>query len=1153
MSRMSVVCSSLPLLLLCLAPSTAAQSAALLAQTLLSASSHTSAYILQPLSLAYNLVDPLFSLSNTDTTSAVARATLFAETIDGAFVSATPTAVELATYPNTISLPYTVVPTVVIYNLPSLDPAAAPLLLSPRSLGGIFLGQVTWWNDSSIAQDNPGVALPQQPITVVLPIGAYTTSQILLHTLITQNATIGRYINASLTPAWPYAAYASSVQCNGLDGPSGTVLTTPYSVGYSIWAIAAQNGNAIAAQLSAARTRVTINATTIEHAIVEGSTLQIQQIVGGGGGGGGLSSLGSSSIDLSSAAGVSSWPMLGMEYVVLDTQYSRTTCHARANLVAFLVWLLQDSSAALVLSTNYFGSVPDILRTQLNMVQQLQSAIVCRGAAAASLNIEPSLDVQLSVDAYLFDTQLLLAQTYNYNVSSQLSFSVQSNPSPLVFDQQRFLEVDMGLLFAEQVDAALYAAYTEQQPPNFLLAPLFLTAVAPVYNRQLSPNITLPLGHPLNLTSPLLLLMVGNVVASWLHPLVLQYNPYLAALAASLPQPQSAPITQILPCAIGPTSSLYFERLIVQYPPAAAALKGGSAASAGNNLCAGAVSAKLSYLDFVATEDMQLGAVQAYVGAFAFTLLTAAWSNSSLVGAAQLLSNADQWQQTAANQTANLPFISPTPDNMRACIEGGSVEAWQTNLVASTDSGCWPMTTAVVAMLPLSYNSNSTVNECQQGRYAYDYLVSLYNSSANDDVFRAQHLVRAAEYEPMRQLIDAQVQTVTCDSSALLTARPLLWSVSTSVSSFGYALSTVGLIVAAAALVLVGTYLRHAVVAGAQPLLLVLHTLGAATLLISVLVLVGAVTARNCSFLLWAWNVGSTLTFAPLYAKVYRWYRMYGHGRKVQRVPNLHLYAAVALALLVDVAFTAAWQARAPLQPQLSSTSTSEQETDYVQCGFDPAQSKTAFLVTAAFVKGGALLLFSVAAFTVRRVLISYRENASVAYALYNTCFALLLLVPVTTLIAAIGDVLVALLAILVLWVAITPLLLLFAPKAAILLGVTSGGANAVNPVLSSAKSVSLGFSFLPVAAMSDEVLEAYIAAVEAQLADAKQRMGAVGKLDEAGEADDAEEEAEEEEKQPKRQGTISASGTALDVRRRVQSSSGAGIVSPVLASRNHI
>src|ERR1700735_1415694 len=52
-----------------------------------------------------------------------------------------------------------------IVNLPGIK--NGDVKLDGATLGGIFLGTVTSWNDPSIAKINPGVNLPNTPITVV--------------------------------------------------------------------------------------------------------------------------------------------------------------------------------------------------------------------------------------------------------------------------------------------------------------------------------------------------------------------------------------------------------------------------------------------------------------------------------------------------------------------------------------------------------------------------------------------------------------------------------------------------------------------------------------------------------------------------------------------------------------------------------------------------------------------------------------------------------------------------------------------------------------------------------------------------------------------------------------------------------------------------
>ena len=62
-----------------------------------------------------------------------------------------------------IEVPDYVSPIAVVYNLPGVD----GLQLSPSTLGDIFSGKVTTWNDPEIAKDNPDAKLPSTAITPV--------------------------------------------------------------------------------------------------------------------------------------------------------------------------------------------------------------------------------------------------------------------------------------------------------------------------------------------------------------------------------------------------------------------------------------------------------------------------------------------------------------------------------------------------------------------------------------------------------------------------------------------------------------------------------------------------------------------------------------------------------------------------------------------------------------------------------------------------------------------------------------------------------------------------------------------------------------------------------------------------------------------------
>ena len=64
-------------------------------------------------------------------------------------------------------------PITVSYNLSGVD----TLQLSPETLGGIYQGDITTWNDSKIKADNPGADLPDTEIKVIVRAdGSGTTS-----------------------------------------------------------------------------------------------------------------------------------------------------------------------------------------------------------------------------------------------------------------------------------------------------------------------------------------------------------------------------------------------------------------------------------------------------------------------------------------------------------------------------------------------------------------------------------------------------------------------------------------------------------------------------------------------------------------------------------------------------------------------------------------------------------------------------------------------------------------------------------------------------------------------------------------------------------------------------------------------------------------
>ena len=1033
--------------------------------SLLAESSKTGAFILDSLSTGYLLQEPTLSFSYTDMTSAATVAALEAESIDVGFISIPLTAAQAAMNPSFLQLPYAATAVVPVYNLPGLSPEVT-LAFSARTLSLIFAGNITAWNDSAIAADNPNVTLPQSlPITAVLQAANFYTSYVLLHSLALMYPPLAALVPASNSPVWPLQRYASYLVLDSLQGASASVLVTPGSIGYCLWPIAAVNSNRIAALYSSdGQTLLQISSAAVQAAVSASATTRIQQYAA-------PQLTNDLQLDLA-AAGGTGWPMVGAEYVLVDLAYSRTTCAARSALAEFLLWLYSGATAARILAANLIFPLPDVVVQQMQIVSRLSSQLMCRGQPAvvvATVNY-----LQVSGDSRLSVFSSLLAEEYNLAVNGQLTatdaftLSFQSNPGSLAFDQMQFNEVAMSLFFTEDISPSLLQSV--RASGAFSIVPLFLVTVVPITNQQISPLVSLGSAQ-LNLTFALLLSIWTAQLSSWRDPSVLSLNPALAQQFASLSPNATldpAPIVVIFPCVIG-SAGAYFSSVVsrfVQLPQLSV--------PAGTDFCS--LTSEGPRLKFVQSEAVLTDAVQASTGAFSYAQRVG--DIDDMTGVAALLLQTEEG--------GSLQYALPTSAAMLACMDAVNASTLQLDVAASSSPSCYPLTQVLYAMLPSSFSGSAA---CSAGNASYAFLLSLYNSSQHDAVYASQGIVRAAQDAELLQLSNAAVLQVSCDGQSLLAPQPVQWQLNSSISDFAFAMAVIGLSGIVCLLCLLLAYRRHRAVQASLPVLQCLMLLGCALLLVTVVVLQLPATSASCSFLLWGLNLSCSLMLCPLYAKVYRWHRSFSMRGKLKQVRLPLLYLCSLAPAVVDLPFVALWSAFAPYSPSVSLSQSTSPETSYLQCGFESTRATSAFLVTAVFCKGGLLLIGSVLAFSVRRMLVSYSENARVGYVLYNAVFAVGLLLPVMLLVEAKGDVQALLMTLLLLWLAFAPLLLLLSPLCWLLLVPSSASAAAaLEPALSSARSVTLAFSFLAVDAMTEDMLAEYIQALERHVQEARMR-----------------------------------------------------------------
>jgi phosphate transport system substrate-binding protein len=134
---------------------------------------------------------------------------------------------------NVLHLPMVLGAVVPVYNLPGVT---TQLKFTADILAGIFLGQITRWNDSRIAAANPGLALPERDVIVVHRSDGSGTTYVWTDYLSKTSTDWQRRVGRGNAVSWPVGLGGQ-----GNPGVASTVSRTPGAVGYVELVYALQN------------------------------------------------------------------------------------------------------------------------------------------------------------------------------------------------------------------------------------------------------------------------------------------------------------------------------------------------------------------------------------------------------------------------------------------------------------------------------------------------------------------------------------------------------------------------------------------------------------------------------------------------------------------------------------------------------------------------------------------------------------------------------------------------------------------------------------------------------------------------------------------------------------------------------------------------
>jgi phosphate transport system substrate-binding protein len=157
-------------------------------------------------------------------------AQMTARTLDFGCSDAPMTADELARAKaengDVLHVPVTMGAVAIIYHLPEIG--AARLRLSGPVLADIFARKLTRWNAKPIADLNPGVPLPDAPVTPVVRAESSGTTNIFSEYLSNVSEPFAQQVGTSKKPKWPDGVIGQE----GSDGVTSHVRKNPYCIGY---------------------------------------------------------------------------------------------------------------------------------------------------------------------------------------------------------------------------------------------------------------------------------------------------------------------------------------------------------------------------------------------------------------------------------------------------------------------------------------------------------------------------------------------------------------------------------------------------------------------------------------------------------------------------------------------------------------------------------------------------------------------------------------------------------------------------------------------------------------------------------------------------------------------------------------------------------
>jgi phosphate transport system substrate-binding protein len=244
-----------------------------------------------------------------------------------------------------------------VVNLPGIQPGQVKL--TGALLGDIYLGIIKSWSDPKLAAANPGVKLPNLPITVVHRSDGSGTSFLYTTYLSGKSPAWAQKVGANDAVEWP-----AGIGGKGNDGVAAFVKQTPGAIGYVEYAYATQNKMAFTQLQDHDGAFVTPTAQAFAAAAAGADWTKAP----------------GNYLLLIDQPGAGAWPITGATFILVHKQQADAT-KGKA-VLAFFDWAYKNGDAAAA-QLDYVplpGAVKEMVRKQWADIKTADGEAVYAGA-----------------------------------------------------------------------------------------------------------------------------------------------------------------------------------------------------------------------------------------------------------------------------------------------------------------------------------------------------------------------------------------------------------------------------------------------------------------------------------------------------------------------------------------------------------------------------------------------------------------------------------------------------------------------------------------------------------------------------------------------------------------------------------------------------